>query len=403
MRAYERFLNYVKIYTTSDPESTATPTAARERDLALLLVDELKAMGIADARVDEKSYVYATLPATPGLEQKDAIGFIAHLDTAPDAPGENVRPVLHENYDGGDVALGSITLSPAMFPHLAQMKGKTLITTDGTTLLGADDKAGIAEIMTMLERVMGDGIAHPKLCIAFTPDEEVGAGADHFDVSGFGAKYAYTVDGDAPGLIEYETFNAADATFEIQGVSVHPGSATGIMVNAGLIAAELAMMLPQNETPTTTQEREGFYHLCSLKGKVESAVLEYIVRDHDREKFEARKAFCAEVAETLNQKYGEGTVKVTLTDSYYNMAEKIEPCFFLVENALEVCRALGLDARCEPVRGGTDGSRLSFMGLPCPNLPTGGRAFHGPYEHITIEDMDICVETLLGLVKKYAE
>ncbi|MFR1809089.1 MAG: tripeptide aminopeptidase PepT, partial [Pygmaiobacter massiliensis] len=216
-------------------------------------------------------------------------------------------------------------------------------------------------------------------------------------------KYAYTVDGDAPGLIEYETFNAADATFEIQGVSVHPGSATGIMVNAGLIAAELAMMLPQNETPTTTQEREGFYHLCSLKGKVESAVLEYIVRDHDREKFEARKAFCAEVAETLNQKYGEGTVKVTVTDSYYNMAEKIEPCFFLVENALEVCRALGLDARCEPVRGGTDGSRLSFMGLPCPNLPTGGRAFHGPYEHITTEDMDICVETLLGLVKKYAE
>ena len=397
MRAYERFLNYVKVFTTSDETSDTVPTTNGQRVLANILVDELKSIGVPEVEVDEKGYLYATLPATAGLENLEAIGFIAHLDTAPDAKGEGVNPVIHENYSGEDIKLGDIVLSSKMFPHLTTLKGKTLITTDGTTLLGADDKAGVAEIITVVERLITENIPHRKVCVAFTPDEEVGRGADHFNVEKFGVPYAYTVDGSEPGIIEYETFNGAAAKLTIKGVSVHPGSAKNVMKNAAQIGCEIAAMLPENETPATTDGYEGFYHLINFSGATEEAVLDYIIRDHDKTKFEARKAKVQEVVDTVNKKYGD-VVTAEIKDSYYNMADKITPCFFIVDKAIAATKAVGLEAKCEPIRGGTDGSKLSFMGLPCPNLPTGGRAFHGPYEHITVEDMDICCETILNII-----
>ena len=403
MRAYERFLQYVKVYTTSDEESSTHPTTARQLDLGRMLVAQLKELGLKDARLDEYGYVYATLPATPGCEQAAGLGFIAHMDTAPGTSGENVNPQIHENYDGGDVLLPATgaVLKPAEFPFLSEMKGQTLITTDGSTLLGADDKAGVAEIMTMVERLIREGRPHGKICIGFTPDEEVGQGADLFDVDGFGAAYAYTVDGDDVGEISYENFNAAAAAVKIHGLSVHPGSAKNTMRNALSLAMEYHAALPAFECPEHTEGREGFFHLCDLQGDVSEAVFHYIIRDHDADRFAVRKAQMQQVADCLNEKYGAGTVELELTDSYRNMLEKIRPHFHLVENARAAIRAVGLTPVESPIRGGTDGATLSYKGLPCPNLGTGGFNFHGPMECITVEKMDQAVEVLLNLADLY--
>lgn len=403
MRAYERLLQYVKVHTTSDPNSGTHPSTARQFDLARQLVEELKSLGLQDAHVDEHCYVYATLPATPGQEAAPALGFIAHVDTADDASGENVQPQVHHNYDGGPVILPATgaVLDPATFPFLKEMQGQTLITADGSTLLGADDKAGIAEIMTMLERVQQEGRAHGKLCIGFTPDEEIGEGASLFDVAHFGAAYAYTVDGDDVGEISYENFNAAAAVVTVHGFSVHPGSAKNAMRNAQNIAIEFHQALPAFSRPEHTEGREGFFHLTSMQGDVTLARLGYIVRDHDAARFAARKAQMQHIADCLNQRYGAGTVELDLQDSYYNMGEKIRPHFHLVENARKAIRAAGLEPIETPVRGGTDGATLSYMGLPCPNLGTGGFNFHGPCECITAEKMDQSVEILLNLVDLY--
>lgn len=405
MRAYERLLNYVRVYTTSDENSTTVPTTARQMDLAKLLVEEMKAMGIRDARVGENSYVYGSIPATPGYEEKTAIGFIAHLDTAPDFCGEHVNPQIQENYDGGDVVLGDSgkVIEVKKFPHMAGLAGRTLITTDGTTLLGADDKAGIAEIMTLAETLLKGSMPHGKVCIAFTPDEEVGSGAAEFDIPGFGARYAYTVDGGSENEIVYENFNACGARVEITGYNIHPGSSKNTMVNAALVAMEFNRMLPAGETPRDTEMYEGFFHLCSIEGNVEQARIEYIVRDHSAACFEARQATLRHIEKLLNEKYGEGTVKVEIHQQYRNMAEKVEPCRHLIDNAKAAIRELGMEPDISPVRGGTDGAQLSFRGLPCPNLGTGGYAFHGPYEHITAEGMDLSVQVMLGILKRYAE
>ena len=403
MRAYERLLKYVKVWTTSDPESGTHPSTMRQFDLAHQLVQELKDLGLTDAHVDEHCYVYATLPATPGQESAKPLGFIAHMDTTDDASGENVNPQIHPNYDGGKVVLPATgtVLDPAQFPFLTEMKGQTLITTDGSTLLGADDKAGVSEIMTMLERVITEKRPHGKLCIGFTPDEEIGEGASLFDVEGFGAAYAYTVDGEDAGEISYENFNAAAAVVTVHGFSVHPGSAKNTMINAQNVAMEFHAALPAFSRPEHTEGREGFFHLTSMVGDVTTAKLGYIVRDHDAAKFAARKAQMEHIAACLNERYGQGTVELEIHDSYFNMLEKIQPHFHLVENARKAICAAGLEPIETPVRGGTDGATLSYMGLPCPNLGTGGFNFHGPCECITAEKMDQCTEILLNLVDLY--
>jgi len=405
MRAYERFLKYVTIYTTSDEESTAHPSTARQFDLAHLLVAQLKELGVADAAVDDKCYVYGTLPATPGYEEKPALGFVSHMDTAPAAPGENVKPQVFENYDGGDVLFAGTGeyMTVEKFPELANWKGQTLITADGTTLLGADDKAGIAEIMTAVERIQSENIPHGKICIGFTPDEEVGQGADFFDVDRFGAQFAYTVDGGDVGELEYQNFNAADAVVTVHGFSVHPGSAKDLMKNAQTIAMEFAAALPAEEVPEHTEGFEGFFHLYQMSGDVTTAKLHYIIRDHDGEKFAARKALMEEITARLNAEHGAGTVVLELKDNYYNMEEKVKPHFHLIENAEKAIRKAGLEAHIVPIRGGTDGARLSFMGLPCPNLGTGGFNFHGPCEYITAEKMDKSVEIILNIIAIYSE
>ena len=402
MKAYERLLNYVKMDTPSDPDSGKTPSSDCQFALANLLVDELKAMGIDNASVDEKCYVYAWLPATEGYENCKALGFIAHMDTAPDFNGCGVKPQVIENYDGKDVVLGESgrVLKVADFPHLAKMQGRTLITTDGTSLLGADDKGGIAEIMTMVERILAEKIPHGKLCIGFTPDEEIGSGADNFDVKKFGADIAYTMDGSLEGEIEYENFNAAGAKVTVHGNNVHPGMAKDIMVNAQLLAMEFASGLPADETPAETEGYEGFFHLTNMEGNVECAKLQYIIRDHSKESYEARKALLEKITARLNEKYGEGTVELELKDQYRNMKEMVEPHMYLIDYAKEAVREIGLNPEVVPIRGGTDGARLSFMGLPCPNLGTGGAGFHGPYEHVTVEGMDFCVEMMLKIVEK---
>lgn len=394
MRAYERLLKYVSVYTTSDPDSATVPSSMRQYDLAHQLVEELKALGLENVHVDENCVVYGWLSATPGCEKQPALGFIAHMDTAPDCAGENVKPQIIENYDGGDVLLAGSgeKLSPAAFPTLKNLAGMTLITTDGTTLLGADDKAGIAEIMTALESIISEKKPHGKLCIAFTPDEEVGAGVDHFDVEKFGAVYAYTVDGGEEGEIAYETFNACSAEVAVEGLSVHPGSAKDTMINAALVAMEFNALLPAADIPRLTEGYEGFFHLCDMSGDVEHAKLHYIVRDHDRATFEMRKKTLEHAAKTINEKYAREVIRLTLKDSYYNMAEKIAPHMELIENAKRACEKAGMKPFIEAVRGGTDGCRLSFMGLPTPNLCTGGFAFHGPYEHIAVESMDRCAK-----------
>ena len=400
MRAYERLLKYVKVHTTSDPNSGTHPSTLRQFDLAKILVEELKELGLTDAHVDEHCYVYATLPATPGQESAAPLGLIAHMDTADDASGENVRPQIHENYDGEAVTLPATgtVLDPKVFPFLREMKGQTLITTDGSTLLGADDKAGVAEIMTALERVIASGRPHGPVAVAFTPDEETGLGIAGFDVEGFGAAYAYTVDGGEVGELSYENFNACEATLDFRGVNVHPGSAKDTMVNACLLAMEYNAMLPSAETPRHTEGYEGFFHLEEMEGGVAHARLVYIVRDHDAGRFEARRDQLRHIAKVMNERWGEGAVTLTLRDQYRNMKEKIAPYPFLIENARAAMRAAGCEPFDAAVRGGTDGAQLCYRGLPCPNLCTGGFAFHGPFEHIAAEDMELCARMLEELI-----
>lgn len=401
MKAYERLLRYVKVYTTSDETTGTNPSTSRQFDLAKILVDELKELGVKDARVDDKCYVYGSIPATEGCEDAKKLGFIAHMDTAPDFTGENVNPVIVENYDGCDIALGNSgrVLKVADFPHLENLKGRTLIHTDGTTLLGADDKAGISEIMTFVEEIMKTDEPHGKILIGFTPDEEIGEGADHFDVAGFGADYAYTVDGGAENEVEYENFNAAGADVTFTGFSIHPGEAKDKMINAALVAMEYNALLPANETPRDTSGYEGFFHLTDMTGDVVSANLKYIIRDHDEAKFELKKRQMLDAAKAINEKYGEGTCLLNIEDQYKNMLCQIEPNMFLIDNAFAALKDAGVNPKAVAIRGGTDGARLSFMGLPCPNIGTGGYAFHGPFEHITAEGMDIVVEALHGIVK----
>ena len=405
MRDYERFLNYVPVWTTSDETSDTVPSADRELVLARMLVEEMKGLGIADARVDDKGYVYGHIPATPGCEDKPSLGLVAHMDTVADASGENIKPQIIENYDGKDVVLkgsGDI-LKVDEFPYLAELKGRTLITTDGTTLLGADDKAGIAEILTVAEEIIKEGLPHGKICIGFTPDEEIARGAKHFDVEGFGADYAYTLDGDEEGEIQFENFNASTAFITIHGVSVHTGSAKDVMVNSQTIATEIHQMLPVNERPETTEGYEGFYHLVSVQGNVTTTKMKYFIRDFDRRSFDARAQKLRDIAEEMNKKYGEGKVEVEIVESYYNMREKIEPCMQLIDYAKAAIEHAGITPIVSPVRGGTDGARLSFKGLPCPNLGTGGHAFHGVFEHITVEGMDKAVLIVKDIIRQFAE
>lgn len=405
MRAYERLLDYVKVYTTSEEEGEVVPSTERQFVLGRQLAEELKSLGVSNVRIDDNCYVYGMIPATPGMERVPKIGFIAHMDTAPDFSGENVNPQVLADYDGKDVVLGDSgrILSVKDFPHLPSLKGRTLITTDGNTLLGADDKAGVAEIMTLAEDILKEEIPHGTICIGFTPDEEVGRGADFFDVAGFGADYAYTVDGGMENEIEYENFNAAGAKVRFTGVSIHPGSSKDTMVNAALVAMEFNAMLPAGDTPRNTEGYEGFYHLCEMSGDVSSAKLEYIVRDHDASIFRSKLETLRHAEKLLNEKYGEGTVALTIKEQYRNMKEKIEPCMHLIENASLAVQEAGLQPHVVPIRGGTDGARLSFMGLPCPNLGTGGYAFHGPFEHITAEGMDTVVRILKEIVRLYAD
>jgi tripeptide aminopeptidase len=395
----ERFLKYIKTYTTSDEESETVPSAARELDLAHILTAELTDLGVNDVILSKTGYVYGHIPATPGMEGHKSVAFIAHMDTAPDYPGENVNPVFHENYNGSDVVLegtGAI-LSVKDFPELETLKGRTLITTDGTTLLGADDKAGVAEIITMTEKVLKEDIPHGDFWVVFTPDEEIGRGSDHFDFDICKADYGYTVDGDYEGEVAYENFNAASAIIKVTGKNVHPGEAKNIMKNASLIGTEFASLLPADETPATTEGREGFYHLIDMKGEVASATLTYIIRDHDHGTFENRKKHMMELTAQLNEKYGEGTVECTIKDSYANMIEIMKDHMDIIEGAKAAIQSVGLEPISRPIRGGTDGAMLTFKGLPCPNLGTSGYGFHGPFEHCTIEGMETVVTILTYL------
>lgn len=405
MKPYERLLKYVVVRTPSDENSTTVPSSQCQFDLANLLVEELKELGVDNAYVDEQCYVYGKIPATPGYENKPKIGFIAHMDTVSDFCDHDIVPVVTPNFDGNDIALGDSgrTITVKDFPHLPSLKGRTLITTDGTTVLGADDKAGIAEIMTMVELLQTENIPHGPIRVAFTPDEEIGTGAHHFNVEAFDADFAYTLDGDTEGEIQYENFNACKADFEITGFSVHPGSSKDTMINACLIANEINNALPAFETPRGTEGYEGFYHLMSMSGDVAKAELHYIVRDHNREIFEARQKTLRLIEKDMNEKWGEGTVKLTIAQQYKNMDEIIADCMHLIENAKKACERANVPAQVLPIRGGTDGCQLSFMGLPCPNLGTGGHAYHGPYEHITVEGMDYATDILMEIVKLYAE
>lgn len=401
-KVVEKFLNYVKIDTQSDENSLSFPSTEKQHNLAKLLVKELEEMGAEEITYDrEHCYVYASVPATKGLEDKPVLGFISHMDTSPAVTGENVKPRMIENYDGGDILLNeekNIIMKVEDFPELSEYAGKRLIVTDGTTLLGADDKAGAAEIMAMAEHLLSHKeIPHGKIRVGFTPDEEVGEGADYFDVKLFGADYAYTVDGGKLGELEYENFNAAGARVTFNGRSVHPGDAKNKMVNALLLAMEFQNMLPVFENPMYTEEYEGFYHLDALKGSVEEASSEYIIRDHSREKFEEKKKFFLRIGSYMNEKYGEGTVVIDMKDSYYNMKEIIEQHMHLIENAKAAMEENDVCPLVVPIRGGTDGARLSFMGLPCPNLCTGGHNFHGRFEYICVESMEKIVDILLTL------
>ncbi len=400
MRAYDRLLRYVTADTQSSEKGKSTPSTEKQFRLARLLVREMTALGFEWVLLDENAYAYGFLPASPGLETEPVIGFIAHIDTAPDFSGAEVKPILYLHYDGRELPLGESgrVLRPADFPDLRESVGQTLISTDGTTLLGADDKAGVAEIMTACERLIKDRRPHCGVSVCFTPDEEIGHGAALLDLERFGADFAYTVDGDAVNEINFETFNAAAASFRIRGVSVHPGSAKGIMVNAAHIATRINALLPPKEIPAETEGYEGYYHLLDIKGDVNAARLRYIVRDHDRERFEERCGRLRAIERDMNAEYGPGTVKLTLRRQYRNMEEILSGHMEIVERAERAIRKAGLEPVTVPVRGGTDGAQLSFRGLPCPNLGTGGAGFHGPFEHITVENMDKAVEILLNIV-----
>ena len=403
MNAVERFLKYVTYDTQSDEHSQTTPTTEKQKVLGAALAEELNQLGLHNAHMDEFGYVYAWLPATPGCEGTPCVGLIAHMDTAPSAPGAGVTPrIVH--YEGGDIVLNDekqILMRAAEFESLANYVGQDLIVTDGTTLLGADDKAGVAEIMSAVEYLtLHPEIPHGRIAVGFTPDEEVGSGADHFDVAGFGAAVAYTVDGGELGELEYENFNAASAHITVHGVNIHPGSAKNKMKSAILMAVELVNMLPPAETPAHTEGYEGFFHLCEMSGDETTATLSYIIRDHDRAKFEARKACLTRVADYLNAKYGAGTVELDLNDSYYNMREQIEPHMYLIHRARAAMEAAGVAPLEVPIRGGTDGARLSYMGLPCPNLCTGGVNFHGVHEYIPVQALETMTQVLVNLVRK---
>ena len=393
----QRFLRYVTFDTTSDEFSETCPSTAKQKLLGEALVKEMLAMGITDARMDEHGYVYGTVPGDPNLP---TIGLIAHMDTSPDLSGANVKPRIVE-YTGGDIVLNEqeqIVMKAAAFESLAACVGKHVIVTDGTTLLGADDKAGIAEILTAAERLLSSREPHATLKIGFTPDEEIGRGADLFDVAIFGADYAYTVDGGALGELEYENFNAAGAQVEFTGLNIHPGSAKDKMVNSQYLAMEFQSLLPVHQKPEATEGYEGFIHLTDMEGCVEKSVLRYIIRDHDMEKFLRKKQVMTAAAAFMNEKYGADTVTLTLRDSYYNMRQQIEPCMYIVERAKRAMEKVGMTPLEVPIRGGTDGARLSYMGLPCPNLCTGGHNFHGRYEYICVEDMERCTDLLVELL-----
>ena len=402
----DRFLRYVAVDTQSDPESESQPSAAKELDLLRMLKDELVAMGV-EATLDEHGYVMGRIPSNCGKADVPAVGFIAHADTAPDAAGAGIKPQIIENYDGEEIPLKGVpglSLKPDEFPEMKDYVGQTLITTDGTTLLGADDKAGIAEIMDAVQYIVGHPeFKHGDIMIGFTPDEEIGRGVVKFDVAKFGAKYAYTLDGGAVGELEYENFNAAGATVTIQGRNVHPGTAKGKMKNAILIGMELNSLLPVEQKPEYTCGYEGFFHLISFKGEVESATFSYIIRDHDMDLYEQKKAYMQKCVDFINEKYGEGTATVEIRHQYYNMRKEVEPHYHIVEKAMKAMEMEGITPKIQPIRGGTDGANLSFMGLPCPNIFAGGHNFHGKMEYVPLESMEKASKVILNIISLYAE
>ena len=399
-KVIDRFIGYAKQYTTSDPGSKTFPSTERQLTFADRLVDELKQIGLQEVEKDQYGYVMATLPSNTD-KAAPVIGFIAHMDTSPDFSGENVNPIIR-NYEGGTIQLNDkVSISPAQFPDLEKYIGQKIITTDGNTLLGADDKAGIAEIVTAMEYLLQHPeIEHGTIRICFTPDEEIGKGADHFDVAKFGAEFAYTLDGGEMGELEYENFNAASATISIQGRSVHPGAAKNKMINAIHVGQKLNSMLPPEQRPEHTEKYEGFFHLISFEGKVEKTVISYIIRDHNRDLFLSRKEMLTQACLFLNDEFGDGTVQLDLEDQYYNMREKVEPVKHIVDMAAEAMREVGVIPIIRAIRGGTDGARLSFMGLPCPNIFAGGHNFHGPYEYVPVDSMKKAVEVIVRIAQK---
>ena len=400
MNILDRFLKYVSFHTTSDENTNMTPSTPGQMEFAHYLADELKQIGLTEVSLDSNGYIMATLPAT--CEGKPTIGFIAHMDTAPDASGKNVKARIVKAYDGKDIELSEgVVLETAKYPEILHYTGQDIIVTNGKTLLGADDKAGIAEIVTAMEYlVQHPDIKHGKIRIGFTPDEEIGQGADHFDVKAFGCDWAYTMDGGAIGELEFENFNAAACKIHVHGVNVHPGSAYHKMQNSMRIAYQLAVMLPRWETPEHTQDYEGFYHLIGMSGTVEETTLNYIIRDHDRARFESRKRELEHLVRKVNREYGEGTCEIEMRDQYYNMREKIEPVMHIIDLAKEAMKAVGVTPKVKPIRGGTDGARLSFEGLPCPNIFAGGENFHSRYEYLPIPSMEKASEVILEIIKK---
>ena len=401
----DKFLRYISVWTTSDENGTTHPSSLRELDLSRMLVEEMKAIGIADASLDENGYVMGTIPSNLGREVP-VLGFIAHVDTAPDASGKDIKPQIIPDYDGNDIPLKGVpglALRVADFPEMLDYKGQTLITTDGTTLLGADDKAGVAEIMTAAEYLLTHPeVKHGTIKIGFTPDEEIGCGVDYFDVKKFAADYAYTMDGGAIGELEYENFNAAGVKIHIQGCNIHPGYAKGKMVNAMLVGMELAALLPVAQRPEYTQDYEGFFHLTGFNGTVEEATMSYIIRDHGRALFEKKKALMQEAVAYINNKYGD-IVTLEMKDQYYNMREMVEPHYFIVEKAIQAMEMAGVQPKVQPIRGGTDGARLSFMGLPCPNIFAGGLNFHGKMEWCPLESIEKASQVVLNIISLYAQ
>ncbi len=403
MKTHERFLKYVAVPTMSDEKSETAPSSQKQLVLAKMLFEELTEMGLADVKLSDKGYVYATLPANTD-KKIDTIGFIAHMDTSPDAPDAPITTSIVK-YEGGDILLNDekgIYMTVADYPYLENYKGQNLIVTDGTTLLGSDDKAGVAEIMSAVERIIKENIPHGKIKIAFTPDEEVGRGTDYFDIENFGADYAYTIDGGALGELEFENFNAASVRVIVHGRSIHPGSAKDKMINASTVALDFDAALPEDEVPENTEGYEGFHHLHEMSGTVELATLDYIVRDHDRELFEEKKQDFIDLARKFNEHYGEEIIEVHMADSYYNMREKIEPFMYVVDRAKKAMTDLGIIPKVQPIRGGTDGARLSYMGLPCPNLCTGGENFHSRFEFVSIESMDKITDLIVKIIENSA-